>query len=295
MNQLIRKTENLLPNNISVSNKVREIYNANNGIKIKEIQDKNVVVKQIHVFVNMTILDKGINLEKEEINYIKTRVVDDIIRDYSSFSLDDVRLAFYYGVRGEFGDYFGINPITFYSWLKSYKTQMLPSIYKEVTPLLLKSKEQEDFFDYRIFDLELKDNLCLALENLAKNGEHGLYDFGNVYYNFLNRLELIDLNEEKMLLCKDFAKNKVKLSLSESNANYNKQGKSFHKINLADAFESIEKENSNDFNILIEAEYKRSVLNIMLEEYNINKVNLKELLIEKIESFDYEKYNASSR
>jgi len=295
MNQLIKKSENSLSPEIRVSNKVREIYNANNGVKIKEITDKNLVVKQIHVFVNMTILDKGINLEKDEINYIKTRVVDDIMRDYSSFSLDDIKLAFYYGVRGEFGEYFGINPITFYSWLKSYKTQMLPSVYKEVSPLLLKSQQQRDFFDYKQFDMELVDNLCLALSDLINTGSHNIFDFGNVYYSFLNRMELIDLNEKDIDYCKNKAKVKVKINLSKSNANYNKQGKSFHRINLIDAFENIEKENNNDLNVLIETEFKREVLDYMLDKYKINKLNLREILIEKIESFDYEKYNATSR
>ena len=65
MNQLIKKSENSLSIEIRVSNKVREIYNANNGVKIKEITDKNLVVKQIHVFVNMTILDKGDEVSRD--------------------------------------------------------------------------------------------------------------------------------------------------------------------------------------------------------------------------------------
>jgi hypothetical protein len=295
MEGLVKFEEHKLPEHINVKKSVREIYNANNSLKIKDISDKNTVVKQIHVFINYTILDKGINLEPTEINYIKTRVVDDIMRDFSHLSVDDIKLAFYYGVRGEFGEYFGINPITFYSWLKSYKTQMLPSVYKEVSPLLLKSQEQADFFDYKQFDMELVDNLCVALDDLTNTGSHNLFDFGNVYYSFLNRMELLDLNEKDVDYCKNKAKIKVKSNLSESNANYKKQGKSFHRINLIDAFENIEKENNNDFNVLIETEFKRAVLDFTLDQYKINKLNLREILIEKIESFDYEKYNATSR
>jgi hypothetical protein len=46
---------------------------------------------------------------------------------------------------------------------------------------------------------------------------------------------------------------------------------------------------------LIETEFKRAVLDFTLDQYKINKLNLREILIEKIESFDYEKYNATSR
>jgi len=289
MNQLATKNQfEKLPDNIQVSNKLRELYNANKGITIRKAEDKNVVVKQIHVFINMTILDKGVNLEKDEINYIKTRVVDDIMRDFSNLTVDDVRLAFYYGLRGEFGEYFGINPITFYNWLKSYKNELIPSVYKEIIPLLPSPKKEENIVDRKTLDLQLADNLKEAFENLVNLGHFELFDIGNIHFNLLKRMDLIKLSDSEIAECKNLAMGKVKLNLSEQNVSYAKQGKQFHKLNLNEVYSQIESGENPSYNALVNAEMMRYALLKVVENYKVEKLNLHKILLNKIQSFDYE-------
>jgi hypothetical protein len=278
-----------LPVNANVSSRTKDIYLANNNQKIRLIKDKNSLVRQIHAFVNMTIIDKGVNMEKDDINYIKKRVTDDIMKDFKGLSLEDVQLAFYYGVRGEFGEYYGINPITFYGWLKSYKNVLLPSVLKEVLPLLPKVAEKEVEIDKKEFDITMLNNLCAYYSKLISGGVYDLFDIGNIYFSFMNRMEMIDLSEEEWVEINDLAMGEVKLELSEQNKNLLNQGKSLHRINLSDAFKEIEAGENKTYNSMLEIYSKRLALKKCLQKLVENKIDLLHILTLKIQTFNYGK------
>jgi hypothetical protein len=278
-----------LPVNANVSSRTKDIYLANNNQKIRLIDDKNIIVRQIHAFVNMTIIDKGVNMEKDDINYIKKRVADDIMKDFKGLSLEDVQLAFYYGVRGEFGEYYGINPITFYGWLKSYKNVLLPSVLKEVLPLLPKVAEKEVEIDKKEFDITMLNNLCAYYSKLISGGVYDLFDIGNIYFSFMNRMEMIDLSEEEWVEINDLAMGEVKIELSEQNKNLLNQGKSLHRINLSDAFKEIEAGENKTYNSMLEIYSKRLALKKCLQKLVENKIDLLHILTLKIQTFNYGK------
>jgi|694.fasta_scaffold23369_6 hypothetical protein len=278
-----------LPVNANVSSRTKDIYLANNNQKIRLIDDKNIIVRQIHAFVNMTIIDKGVNMEKDDINYIKKRVTDDIMKDFKGLSLEDVQLAFYYGVRGEFGEYYGINPITFYGWLKSYKNVLLPSVLKEVLPLLPKVAEKEVEIDKKEFDITMLNNLCAYYSKLISGGVYDLFDIGNIYFSFMNRMEMIDLSEEEWVEINDLAMGEVKIELSEQNKNLLNQGKSLHRINLSDAFKEIEAGENKTYNSMLEIYSKRLALKKCLQKLVENKIDLLHILTLKIQTFNYGK------
>lgn len=278
-----------LPVNANVSSRTKDIYLANNNQKIRLIDDKNIIVRQIHAFVNMTIIDKGVNMEKDDINYIKKRVTDDIMKDFKGLSLEDVQLAFYYGVRGEFGEYYGINPITFYGWLKSYKNVLLPSVLKEVLPLLPKMEEKEVEIDKKEFDITMLNNLCAYYSKLISGSAYDLFDIGNIYFSFMNRMEMINLSEEEWIEINDLAMGEVKLELSEQNKSLLNQGKSLHRINLTDAFKEIEAGENKSYNSMIEIYAKRLALKKCLQKLAENKIDLLHILTLKIQTFNYGK------
>jgi hypothetical protein len=278
-----------LPVNANVSSRTKDIYLANNNQKIRLIEDKNSLVRQIHAFVNMTIIDKGVNMEKDDINYIKKRVTDDIMKDFKGLSLEDVQLAFYYGVRGEFGEYYGINPITFYGWLKSYKNVLLPSVLKEVLPLLPKVAEKEVEIDKKEFDITMLNNLCAYYSKLISGGVYDLFDIGNIYFSFMNRMEMINLSEEEWVEINDLAMGEVKIELSEQNKNLLNQGKSLHRINLSDAFKEIEAGENKTYNSMLAIYSKRLALKKCLQKLAENKIDLLHILTLKIQTFNYGK------
>lgn len=275
----IQKYKDVLPKEFQISKLNRELYNANNSVKIKDIADKNIVVKSIHLFINYTIMDRGINLEKDEIIYIKQRVTDDIINDFYMLTLEDIKLAFKLGVRNEFGDYFGINPVTMYSWLKSYKNDLVPKMYQEVIPLLPKVENNIIAeYDDKLFDLEFRDGICEIYFRMVVHAENDFNDIGNAYYNFLKRINLIDfdLDYENSVLLK--AKENLKRHLANKNYNLSKQGKDFHKINLSDAYDIIDNDLNKDYNTMIDIYKKKIILNDFLKEWAIHEVDLFELI-----------------
>ena len=145
-NLIVQKNNKLvIPKELPISNKHRELFLAGKNFpKISEIQDMNVVVKQIHTFVNMTIMDKGVNMPPEEQTYLKQRVTEDILRDFTRYTLEEIKLAFYYGVREEMGEYFGLNSSTFYKWLKNFRYELMPPAYKSVEKFLPKPEDKKD-------------------------------------------------------------------------------------------------------------------------------------------------------
>lgn len=278
-----------LPINAPVNQKTKDVYQANNSLKIRLIEDKNIIVRQIHSFVNMTIIDKGVNMEKDDINYIKTRVADDIMKDFKGFSLEDVRLAFHYGVRGEFGEYYGINPITFYGWLKSYKNDLLPSVYKQVIPLLPRLEQKEVQIDLKEFDFQLRNDLCKFYFELVTEGIYELYDIGNIYFSFMNRMAIIELTKEEWDEVTQNSIGEVKLELADKNRNLMKLGKEFHRINLNDAFKEIELGENKDYNSMVKIYSSRLALKKCLYKLAEEEVDLFDVLTKKIESFNYGK------
>jgi len=70
-------------------------------------------------------------------------LIQDIKRDFKSFSFEDISIAFSMGVRGEFGKFHGLNVRTFYGWLKSYKSLKVKTIQSHSKKMLQLNAAQE--------------------------------------------------------------------------------------------------------------------------------------------------------
>ena len=158
-----------LPSNIPVTQKAKDVFLSNKNFpKIKEIKDKNKVVHQIHTYINQTIMDKGVNMPPEEITYLKQRVADDIMNHYTSYTLEEIRLSLYYGVREEFGEYFGINSITIFKWLKSFKWELIPQTNLIMKPYLPKPDDRpKEQITTEQMNLEYQ-NRCISIQALLQ-------------------------------------------------------------------------------------------------------------------------------
>lgn len=283
MNQLITKKDfPQLIENAPLNQKTKDIYKSNNGISIRQSSDMNFIVNTIHTLINQTLMDKGSSLEIDEITYIKTRVVDDIMKEFRQLTLEDIKLAFYYGVRGEFGEYYGINSITFYNWLKAYKNDTLPKVYNDVKPYLKKIESNEPKIDQTEVERGMVNSICDVYFLLVTEGVYDFFDIGNIHYSFMDRLGLINLNQSEWNEVYLIAKGKVKESLSEKNAHYSKTGKTMHKIQLSTAFEEIENGSNMDYNSMIEIAKKKVALQKTLYKYAESEIDLYNLLFNKL-------------
>jgi hypothetical protein len=278
--ELIRKNDKglvVIPNNIPISRQHREIYLSSlNFPKIRLIEDKNVVVKTIHAYINQAIMDKGVNMQVEEIDYLKAKVTEDIINDFNGYSLEELRLAFHYGVRKEFGEYYGLNPVTFYGWLKSFRYELLPPINQKVQKLLPKPEPiiptQEET------DLKVRETLYGVYFKLCTSGEYDFYDIGNVCYRHLDRYGLIPYSNKQKMDFVNESRNSFGTSVVKRNSDFAKKGKDFHKIDLDRAFEMIGEKSNPTFEHQIRVGAMRLALFHFLKDCAEQDIDLKEMI-----------------
>ncbi len=279
MNNLIKKSDltNLSP-------VARDVYVASNKPMIKSYEDLNIVVNSIHVSVTQVIADKGVRLEKEDINYLKQNISRDIIRDFNVLSLEDINVCFRMGVRGKLGEYYGINVATLYQWLEKYKNEIIPEMNKEIHANLPKPLEIETKVDYKAFDFTLVETIKNILVGEIELTNYN--DYGNIHYNLLDKLNLIHFTTDEKMEIFNRAKDVVKYNLTKKNIELIEQGRSIQIIDTEKLLKEIEL-NSKTNNDIVIIEAKKIAFRDCLSRIE-NTEKFIEELTQKIEEH-YEK------
>ena len=279
MNNLIKKSDltNLSP-------VARDVYVASNKPMIKSYEDLNIVVNSIHVSITQVIADKGVRLETEDINYLKQNICRDIIRDFNILSLEDINVCFRMGVRGKLGEYYGINVATLYQWLEKYKNEIIPEMNKEIHANLPKPLEIETKVDYKAFDFTLVETIKNILVGEIELTNYN--DYGNIHYNLLDKLNLIQFTTDEKMEIFNRAKDVVKYNLTKKNIELIEQGRSIQIIDTEKLLKEIEL-NSKTNNDIVIIEAKKIAFRDCLSRIE-NTEKFIEELTQKIEEH-YEK------
>jgi hypothetical protein len=289
MSNLIKSTSVYIPK--EVSNKSRSVYQANTSVMIKNVEDKNIVVNSIHQAVNRSIADKGVNMDIEDMNYLKRSVTDDILKDFPTLTLQDINLCFSMGVRGGLGEYFGLNVVSFYGWLKKYKEEVIPEAMNEVKLYLPPTNIEEPKIEFKKLDFEKVDNICNAIISFKENNSYDFNDFGNIHFNLLNKFGCFDdVSEDEKSTIREDAKQFYLNEMKQKNIDLLAQGKSLQMIDINKLLEKIEC-GEKDIESMIEIMFKklslkRFIINFSPTEKKLEKFKSK--LITKIEE-SYEK------
>jgi hypothetical protein len=287
MNNLIKNTPINLPKEVSYLSK--SVYQANSAVMIKKITDINVVVNSIHTSINQSIADKGFNMAIEDMNYLKRSITQDILRNFYTLTLEDINLCFKMGVRGELGEYFGLSVVSFYGWLKKYKQEVLPKAYSEIKKFLPSPKEVQEVVDYKKLDLEKVDNICSAISLFNTENTYEFNDFGNVHYNFLDKLNYFDsISDDDKSLVKEDAKASLISKMKDKNLELIAQGKKYQKIDINDLCNKIEY-GEKDTETMVDIIYRKLILKSFIISFNFDELEkFRSDLLIKIEQH-YEK------
>lgn len=285
MNNLIKRDAKELPK--EVSSLSRNVYSANIMTMIKEIDDMNIVVNSIHQSINKSIFDKGVNLIEEEINILKRTVTDDILSDFNTLTLEDINVCFRMGVRGNLGDYFGINAVTYYGWLKKYKTEIIPQVYKELSNHIKPIEIEAPKIDYKSYDLQKIDTICNAIISFKNDSKYSFDDYGNIHYNFLNNYECFDtFSEETLNRLYQESKNKFISDVRNKNSELMSSGKYYQVSDIKKVIQKVEY-GDNDTEVMIDIIYKKLIMKhfiIHFYEYQNDLEKFKEYLTKKTHS-----------
>ena len=289
MSNLIKSTSVYIPKEFS--NKSRIVYQANKSVMIKNVEDKNIVVSSIHQAVNRSIADKGVNMDIEDMNYLKRSITDDILRDFPTLTLQDISLCFSMGVRGNLGEYYGINVVSLYGWLKKYKEEVIPEAIGEVYKYLPPAQLEEPEIDHKKLDLDKVENIYSAIDLFIKDGVYDFNDFGNIHYNLLNRLNILDsISEIEKESIKEDARQLFVSDMKNKNLTLIAQGKTYQLKDINDLMQKIEY-GEKDTETMIEILYKKLLLKKFIVNFKFSSNKLEELkkdLIIKVEQH-YEK------
>lgn len=146
------ETGNLAPNLVEYAQAIQ-------AVKICDMPQKDAINQLMSIIVKC-YFDAGQQIAGEnetkrgqQLQLIATSLLSELSK-FKHMSIQDVQIAFKNGVRREYGEFYGLNPATYYQWLKSYqfdekRKAALHAIKnagnKEPEPLMSKSEAEYEF------------------------------------------------------------------------------------------------------------------------------------------------------
>lgn len=170
-----------------------EIINALSSSLVNALPDDNIKGRLI-IDCREAYMTAGI--KAPESSQEVTHMIDEIIRQMrinkTNIRIDEIKIAFSNGVHKKYGDYFGLNAVSFYEFIKSYviDTVRLETI-KERNKAM---QENNKPTDEEIYQLK-KTNALSALNEFKAKRTCGRFALD--VYDFFCELKLIDLSQEE--------------------------------------------------------------------------------------------------
>lgn len=263
MNQQIAKIPNI---NFSpkLQQHEKDFIVAGTGKKIKDLTKVEICTKLADVLTK-TIFDSGQSADKLKLTGTINSVYPDLKRYFTTLTLSDLEHAFHLGVRKEFGEYMGINPVTIFNWLRQYVQSAKRNEAKKKQAEYLESLNKPK----PISEIE-KENIMQtatlkAFEDVKKGVEFN--DIGNSIYDYLNKKGMIPFTKERKETIMKIAQKNVKERLVN---NLHTSKSLAEKNSIKNALSTIEKEAGND--VVVEAK------KIALVEYFKELIEMNEIL-----------------
>lgn len=139
-----------------------------------------------------TYIDCGKVIESKELMSLSNGVINEIKRYFINLKIDELDLCFQNGVRKQYGEYFGLNIVTFHQWIKSYMAEdkRAEALKIRSTPRIEPIKEYTEEDKIRIRD----EFMNHAKSTYMKSGVFGLYEpsIADIYKILVARDELTE-------------------------------------------------------------------------------------------------------
>lgn len=245
---------------------------ANDNVQL-HTKNQSEVSKSISELISKTFFEAGqTKLSAQEHAALSMAFTKDLFLHYRFKTFEEIELAFHKGVRKEYGEYFGLNLVTFIGWIKSYEIDQkrIEALQKKINSIRHIEKE---------ISLEEKERIHLksiidCFEDYSKNGFFSKYKGYDdlTCYDILKKSGVIFLNKEYSWDIWERAKKKV-----ESNLHAQKIKSVGDFVAIQDITKRIESvQNSEDIEIKNEA--KR----IALSEFFSGLIEMEEHIKDRI-------------
>ena len=200
----------------------------------------------------------------------------DILNNHSHLTVNEIRIAVKNGIRGRYGEYYGINPVSISKFLEGYQNSQeraaaIEAINRQKATKQLTEKAAATIQER--FDM-IKDG-CIAAFETYKTKKTTL-DLGNNRFLFLRKIGLLNLTpqEEKTLqVDAEHIVNLVQMSKAELSSNY---------LDAKLIIKSL-KNQDEDYKTMVQIERRNKALELYFKNLITHEIELNDLFTEQYE------------
>lgn len=157
--------------------------------KVDEIQLETVLMTAVH----KAFRDKGQEVVADQAEYLVDNLTPTVLKACPYIRIAEIPIAIEKGILGDYGDYFGLNVVTFTNFIKShYASEKRANLAKQTKH---EEQEKQPPSEKEILEKD-KELLSHAFEHFKKTGYYE--DHGNYIYKVAaKKLGLFSLSEER--------------------------------------------------------------------------------------------------
>ncbi|CDN30196.1 hypothetical protein BN938_0459 [Mucinivorans hirudinis] len=158
----------------------------------------------------------GQSIEVNDLKFAAFELSQEIQRSFRELTLAEIAIAIDSGVKGKFGDYYGINVVSIIKWLNAYQesdirklcfTSYRKMLELKALPQQTSKSEAEIYQSNRLYAIE-------KFDGFLRDGYFD--DWGNCTYSFLAEQQILNLTLEDKHRIYELARRRVTANLRES-------------------------------------------------------------------------------
>ncbi len=167
--------------------------------KISEYKDRNWVANSVINQIGLCFFYVGMkpdSMDPTDLQLYYQTVVKDVYNKFKTLTLQEVELAFSMGVRGELGngEYFGLNPLTFYKFLQLYKATIRSQAEMALRKLPFTFEKTVSEEEMRALHIQWLKSVHKSFDHYVETGEYEFLDVNGFLYTRMIKRELINFS-----------------------------------------------------------------------------------------------------
>ncbi|TYP89458.1 hypothetical protein BC792_12759 [Sphingobacterium allocomposti] len=186
-NKIATRDQNL--QSVHLLSRELEALSSEQICKVPEIDLDKVLMTAVH----KAFRDKGQEVDPNQMDHIVDNLLPTVLKSCPFIRIAEIPIAIEKGILGDYGDYFGLNVVTFTNFIKShYASEKRAKIAKQT---MYEEEEKEPPSEQEILEKD-KQLLSYAFEQYKKSGYYE--DHGNYMYKVaVKKLGLFSLSAER--------------------------------------------------------------------------------------------------
>lgn len=200
--------------NKNEQNSLEPIKNALNTPLVNDLADNILKTKLLLVFRDAhRITGFKLSENNQDLHSTADETIVELRRSKTNIRIDEIDIAIRNGCHQKYGEYMGLSSVTYCKFIKAYVTEenRLEAIRLKNEPEPSRTPSEQEIFDLS------KGNAIKAFKELHQCGTVGR--FGEVVYDFLSKVKILDLSQEEKNEYWKQAKNEFQSHLEKGIAN----------------------------------------------------------------------------